>query len=307
MGCGQSSLKKEIATLHALEKEREAEINKLQDERRMLKYKMAVLEEMVATAQVEAHEKIVQAADAEERMKVMKWELVRQSRPTTPRQRLTWELNEKTVQKLTKSPTAKDVTHANKATISAPAGVTTPADSAASTTATAAVVKANIDPKPLQPQTLVQITETSPLTPLEMHDEVMPTKTQPTTRRRKDANAIERGDFVRFHLATSMQGNGDGHRAKRGLLMRQRADGQPPTGKKDVQTEVSKEGDVGDTTPAASKTKESIHEKASAKETKVDEEKDEPDSEDEPMNDVRAFEDDDVISIDNADELDMVK
>ncbi|KAG9416826.1 hypothetical protein AC1031_001216 [Aphanomyces cochlioides] len=306
MGCGQSSLKKEIATLHALEKEREAEINKLQDERRMLKYKMAVLEEMVATAQLEAHEKIVQAADAEERMKVMKWELVRQSRPMTPRQRLTWELNEKTVQKLTKSPTAKDAAQA-KATISAPTVVTTPADSAASTTTTAAVVKATIDPKPLQTQTLVQITETSPLTPLEMHDEVMPTKTQPTSRRRKDANAIERGDFVRSHSATSMQGNGDGHRANRGLLTRQRSDGHPPRGKKDVQTEVSKKGDFGETMPAASKTKDSIHEKALAKETKVDEEKDEPDSEDEPMNDVRAFEDDDVISIDDADELDMVK
>ncbi|ETV88780.1 hypothetical protein H257_00279 [Aphanomyces astaci] len=110
MGCGQSALKKEIQGLHALETKRAEEIAKLEDERRMLKYKMSVLEDMVATAQLEVHEKVAAAAAAEERMKVMKWELVRQATPpTTPRQSLTWALNDKTTQKLAKMSSARVV------------------------------------------------------------------------------------------------------------------------------------------------------------------------------------------------------
>ncbi|RHY89872.1 hypothetical protein DYB35_000259 [Aphanomyces astaci] len=110
MGCGQSALKKEIQGLHALETKRAEEIAKLEDERRMLKYKMSVLEDMVATAQLEVHEKVAAAAAAEERMKVMKWELVRQATPpTTPRQGLTWALNDKTTQKLAKMSSARVV------------------------------------------------------------------------------------------------------------------------------------------------------------------------------------------------------
>ncbi|RHY33186.1 hypothetical protein DYB32_006193 [Aphanomyces invadans] len=70
---------------------------------------MSVLEDMVATAQLEAQEKIAAAAVAEERMKVMKWELVRQATtPKTPRQSLQWALNDKTLQKLTKTASTRE-------------------------------------------------------------------------------------------------------------------------------------------------------------------------------------------------------
>ncbi|OQR85513.1 hypothetical protein ACHHYP_11744 [Achlya hypogyna] len=94
MGCASSSLKLKLQALEEAEKAHAEEINKLQDERRMHLYKISVLEDMVATAHIEAHEKSVAAAKSEERMKAMKWEMVRQSLPNSPRQPVSWELKD---------------------------------------------------------------------------------------------------------------------------------------------------------------------------------------------------------------------
>ncbi len=47
MGCGQSLMKKEINDLLALEKRKDDEIAKLQNEQRMLQHKITALEELV--------------------------------------------------------------------------------------------------------------------------------------------------------------------------------------------------------------------------------------------------------------------
>ncbi|KDO28230.1 hypothetical protein SPRG_06279 [Saprolegnia parasitica CBS 223.65] len=104
MGCTSSTVKRELAALKEAEKAHADELLKLQDERRMLQYKVTVLEEMVATAHIEAHEKSQVAAKCEERMKAMKWEMVRQSLPHSPRQPVSWELKEGSV----RSPTNQE-------------------------------------------------------------------------------------------------------------------------------------------------------------------------------------------------------
>ncbi|OQS07497.1 hypothetical protein THRCLA_12201 [Thraustotheca clavata] len=125
MGCASSSLQHELKGLQEAEKANKEEILKLQDERRMLQYKISVMEDMVATAHLEAQEKSLIAAKSEERMKAMKWELVRQSLPNSPRQPISWELKEGSLRHASEihrvnSPTLSTLKHEMKQVIEQP-------------------------------------------------------------------------------------------------------------------------------------------------------------------------------------------
>ncbi|KAJ0398421.1 hypothetical protein ATCC90586_003563 [Pythium insidiosum] len=88
MGGKQSKLlKKELETLRAeaeaAARKHEADAEALRGEKRMLEYKLQVLQELAATAQLEAERATQLAAENEEKMKALKWELVRSLSVTT--------------------------------------------------------------------------------------------------------------------------------------------------------------------------------------------------------------------------------
>lgn len=89
MGGKQSKLRKE---LDALKAEAAASATKykeesetLRNEKRLLEFKLQALQEMTARAQVEAEKATQLALESEEKMKALKWEMVRRmSTPVTP-------------------------------------------------------------------------------------------------------------------------------------------------------------------------------------------------------------------------------
>uniref|UniRef100_K3WL01 Uncharacterized protein n=1 Tax=Globisporangium ultimum (strain ATCC 200006 / CBS 805.95 / DAOM BR144) TaxID=431595 RepID=K3WL01_GLOUD len=80
MGGKQSKLKKELEALKedAVQKSKkhEEEMEALRNDKRMLEYKLGVLQELTAQAQMEAEKATQSALESEERMKAMKWELI---------------------------------------------------------------------------------------------------------------------------------------------------------------------------------------------------------------------------------------
>ncbi|KAJ8518796.1 hypothetical protein ON010_g18163 [Phytophthora cinnamomi] len=82
MGAKQSALKKEIAALHQEARKRSAkhqeELAAAAKEKRLLQVKIDELQASVTTAQEEAVKMKSEAREREERMKALKWELVRQ-------------------------------------------------------------------------------------------------------------------------------------------------------------------------------------------------------------------------------------
>ncbi|TMW57270.1 hypothetical protein Poli38472_003195 [Pythium oligandrum] len=107
MGGKQSKLKKELETLRADAVKSQQQVDTLQNEKRLLEYKLQVLQEMAAKAQLEAEHATQLALESEEKMKVLKWELVRSlsvatttsspspsSTTASPRVAVNWKLKE---------------------------------------------------------------------------------------------------------------------------------------------------------------------------------------------------------------------
>ncbi|DAZ97526.1 TPA: hypothetical protein N0F65_003012 [Lagenidium giganteum] len=81
MGCGASALKKELKAVKEEAEKAQAkhaeEVEALKAEKRLLEYKLNVLQGMAAQAQLEAEKATELARVSEDKMKALKWELVR--------------------------------------------------------------------------------------------------------------------------------------------------------------------------------------------------------------------------------------